>query len=321
MRRNRTTARVLVFVVAAALLGAGAAQAGDLPPEAGGKPATPGGTAPAPTKPAAPAPVTGSNIIFPVVGKSTYTDDYGDPRGSRSHAGIDIMAARRTVAVAAEAGRVRLWTTSSRAGCMLYLYGRSGTTYLYIHLNNDLTTSNDNTGSCVPGVAYATGLKNDAKVVAGQPLGYVGDSGDANGGAPHLHFELHPNGKETNPYQYLRRARKLLFAAQPGKPFTAAVRGKVFEALDGELTLKADQVRVWPGGAKVPTDGRKVSLAVPPSTVLVDPVGTFLANARLQSLEPGRSAVAWTAKAKATLKATLGMPLALATARVVLSAS
>ena len=34
---------------------------------------------------------------------------------------------------------------------MLYLYGRSGTTYLYIHLNNDLTARNDNKGGCVEG--------------------------------------------------------------------------------------------------------------------------------------------------------------------------
>ena len=34
---------------------------------------------------------------------------------------------------------------------MLYLYGASGTTYMYIHLNNDLTMKNDNRGKCVPG--------------------------------------------------------------------------------------------------------------------------------------------------------------------------
>ena len=45
----------------------------------------------------------------------------------------------RTPAIAVEAGKVKYWTTSARAGCMLYLYGESGTTYLYIHLNNDLT--------------------------------------------------------------------------------------------------------------------------------------------------------------------------------------
>jgi len=43
---------------------------------------------------------------------------------------------------------------------MLYLYGDSGTTYLYIHLDNDLTAKNDNRGKCVAGVAYAKGLKD-----------------------------------------------------------------------------------------------------------------------------------------------------------------
>ena len=47
-----------------------------------------------------------------------------------------------------------------RAGCMLYLYGDSGTTYEYIHLNNDLGTANDNKGKCVPGMSYAPGLKD-----------------------------------------------------------------------------------------------------------------------------------------------------------------
>ena len=46
---------------------------------------------------------------------------------------------------------MKYWTSSSAAGCMLYLYGKSGTTYLYIHLNNDVTKGNDNRGKCVPG--------------------------------------------------------------------------------------------------------------------------------------------------------------------------
>ena len=49
------------------------------------------------------------------------------------------MAPRRALALAAEPGRIKFWTTSARAGCMLYLEGESGTEYLYVHLNNDLT--------------------------------------------------------------------------------------------------------------------------------------------------------------------------------------
>ena len=59
--------------------------------------------------------------------------------------------------VATEAGRIKFRTTSSRAGCMLYLYGASGTTYLYIHLNNDVTMANDNRGKCVAAAGPPTG--------------------------------------------------------------------------------------------------------------------------------------------------------------------
>ena len=104
---------------------------------------------------------------------------------------------------------------------MLYLHGESGTEYYYIHLNNDLTLKNDNRGKCVAGTAYAKGLKNGAKVDAGQPIGYVGDSGDANGIHPHLHFELHPGGGgAVEPYPWLQKATRLLFAAPRGMPFT-----------------------------------------------------------------------------------------------------
>jgi peptidoglycan LD-endopeptidase LytH len=314
MGRPRTTARALFLAFAGLGMCAGAATAKPLPP---------GGTAPKPPtpkpKPAPkPPPVVGSRIVFPVVGKATYTDDYGDARSGGSHAGNDIMAAKRSPAVAAEAGTVKFHTTSARAGCMLYLHGRSGTEYLYIHLNNDLTKGNDNTGRCVAGVSYAPGLKNGAKVKAGQPIGLVGDSGDANGGASHLHFEVHPKGgSATNPYPYLRRARKLLFAVTPGKPFVAALRGKVVSSQAGTLALRVDQVRSWPGGL-VPSVNRKVDLTVSPEAVILDPLGALLATAQLESLRPGRGAVAWTAKAPATLSAALGQPFKLIADKVVL---
>ena len=154
-------------------------------------------------------------LIFPIVGKVSYSDDFGDPRGQGVHEGNDILADRKAPVVAVEAGKVVFWTKSANAGCMLYLYGKSGTVYLYIHLNNDVTMRNDNRGSCVAGMSYAPGLTDGQEVKAGELIGYVGDSGDANGLHPHLHFELHPGGgSAVSPYRWLRAATPL---AVPGE--------------------------------------------------------------------------------------------------------
>jgi len=156
-------------------------------------------------------------IIFPVIGHVSFSDDFGEPRAQGGHPGNDILAARRAPVIAVESGRVVFWTASASAGCMLYLYGRSGTTYQYIHLNNDLTRRNDNRGGCVAGVAYTAGLRDGDDVRAGELIGYVGDSGDADGRHPHLHFELHPGGgSAVSPYPWLQRAERLLRPTELG---------------------------------------------------------------------------------------------------------
>ena len=169
-------------------------------------------------------------LVFPVVGPYRYTNDFSDPRPQGTHEGNDVLAPKKSIVVAVEDGKIKFWTTSARAGCMLYLYGASGTTYLYIHLNNDVTMANDNRGKCVPGGPYWPGLKDGQRVVAGQAIGYVGDSGDANG-TPHLHFEVHPNdGGPANPFPYLNKATRLLFAAPPGSAVTLSLKGTVLLA-------------------------------------------------------------------------------------------
>jgi Peptidase family M23 len=294
MRRHRTTARGTLLLTLALLVGAGAATAHTVQPGATKVP----------------------RLVFPVLGEATYGDDFGDPRGQGGHEGNDLMAPRRALALAAEAGTVKFHTTSSRAGCMLYLDGKSGTTYLYIHLNNDLGKRNDNRGKCVPGVAYAKGLRDGAKVGAGEPIGYVGDSGDANGIHPHLHFEVHPNGRgAVNPFRHLRRAKHLLFAAEPGSTFTLALTGTVVAAAGEALTLELDQVRKWPGGRKVAQAGREVALTVPPTAAFegaVNPAGIGLG-----ALASGRTVTVFTAPAKATLAAQAGATETLAAKRVV----
>jgi hypothetical protein len=187
-------------------------------------------------------------LVFPLVGPVAFSNDFGAPRWQGSHQGTDIMAPRRTIAVATEPGKIKFWTSSAAAGCMLYLYGKSGTTYLYIHLNNDLTKKNDNRGSCVPGVAYWPGLKDGAAVQAGQPIGYVGNSGDADSTDPHLHFEVHPNdGGAVNPYPYLKIAERLIFATSPGT-VTLTVTGTVKRATPKKLTLGVTNLQAFPVG-------------------------------------------------------------------------
>jgi Peptidase family M23 len=256
-------------------------------------------------------------LIFPVVGPASYIDDFNSQRGSGRHDATDIMAPKRSLAVAAEGGLVKFWTTSAAAGCMLFLEGDSGTEYLYIHLNNDLTLGNDNQGKCVAGVAYAKDLASGDRVEAGEPIAFVGDSGNANGIGSHLHFEVHPGGRAAvNPFPHLNRAQRLLFAAPFGSPFTLSLNGTVVEASDGALELAVDNLRRYPGGLRVPKVDRNLALSVPPDVVVLNPVGALIAAAQLAAAKAGQVAIVWTERAQATLAAQLGTPFLLAAAKI-----
>ena len=264
-----------------------------------------------------------TKIVFPVLGTTTYTDDFGDARPGGRHQGIDIVAPKRSLALAAEAGKVEFWASSASAGCMLYLHGASKTTYYYIHLNNDLTARNDNKGKCVPGVAYAKGLRSGSKVAAGQPIGYVGDSGDANGAHAHLHFELHPGGKgAVDPYPWLQRGQHLLFWAPRGTPFTLQLGGTVASVLDDELLIRANTVGASPMRQRQSNLKRKLLVLVPETATVqtvtkpgVEGMPTSLASAKV-----GQRVVVVTSRAPTTLKAQRGDNLALSAALVSLVA-
>jgi hypothetical protein len=240
-------------------------------------------------------------LIFPIVGAVSYTDDFGAPRASGGHQGNDIMARKRSPVVAVEGGHVTKWTTSHSAGCMLYLHGRSGTTYLYIHLNNDRTMRNDNRGGCKNGIAYAPGLRSGQWVRPGQLIAYVGDSGDANGIASHLHFELHPNGgRAVSPYRRLRRAYKHLYArpaAGAYETMAVRIRGRVL-ATDPDsdpqrVTMHVTQVKLPNGWVAKPA--RDVTLSVLPETAFgrIVPPGV-LVPITLADLRTNDSVTVWT---------------------------
>ena len=255
-------------------------------------------------------------LIFPLVGAATYTDDFGDPRAGGPHQGIDIVAARRSPAVAAEAGTVELWTTSAQAGCMLYLHGRSGTTYLYIHLNNDLTAHNDNRGKCVAGTAYAPGLKTGKRVAAGELVGFVGDSGDANGIHPHLHFEVHPNdGAAVDPYPFLQKAQPLLFYAKRGTTVSVSLTGTIVSLFGGVLELKASEVQLS-SSSKPVTIRRTLVLSVAADAVVTSLLPGGIGG--LAALQRGLSAKVYTSPLRATLAAARGDDDVLSASQIVI---
>jgi murein DD-endopeptidase MepM/ murein hydrolase activator NlpD len=129
------------------------------------------------------------SFVFPVAGPHSYIDSFGAPRVGHRHQGTDIMAPHGTPVVACVSGTVRT-SSGGSGGIMLWIHGNDGNTYFYAHLSG-----------------YASGIHSGARVSAGQVVGYVGNTGNARGGAPHLHFEVHPGGgRAVNPYPILRAA-------------------------------------------------------------------------------------------------------------------
>jgi hypothetical protein len=250
----------------------------------------------------------GQPIVFPVVAPSTYTNDFGISTSRGTHLGTNISAPRKAIVVAAEGGTVKITTKPASAGCSLSLNGKSGTTYVYKHLNNDATNANDNTGACVEGIAYAPGLVTGQKVSAGQMIGFVGDSGDANGTHPHLDFEVHPHrGDAVNPYPFLNKSQRLLFAVLPGSNFTLQLNGKVASKTAATLTVQVTSLRAWPGGYHFSV-GRTVTVNVSESSQIFLSTPGLAANqpTTLLSVQKGQAAVVKTVPAKTTLQAQLG---------------
>ena len=163
-------------------------------------------------------------LIFPIVGDTYYSDTFGAGRsGGRTHEGIDIMGYgwKGIPIVAAHDGVIERTTASSgRACCAIWgLSAGDGWETWYIHMNNDTPGTDDGKGW-----GFAPGLEVGTRVEAGQLIGWVGDSGNAESVAPHLHFELHKNGAVVNAYPSLQAATTIDMPRIAGaNRFTTAV--------------------------------------------------------------------------------------------------
>jgi peptidoglycan LD-endopeptidase LytH len=136
----------------------------------------------------------GAMLIVPVAGvkPSQLRDTYAEARGSRAHEAMDILAPRGTPVLSAVDGRLLKLFDSKPGGLMVYASDPSGHfILLYGHLDK-----------------YASGLTNGMPLKKGQVIGYVGTTGNAPPGTPHLHFGIlrgQPSvswskGTPVNPY-------------------------------------------------------------------------------------------------------------------------
>jgi murein DD-endopeptidase MepM/ murein hydrolase activator NlpD len=176
-------------------------------PESASAGAVPGG--PVQVPPRVSAALTESGYVFPVYGPVSFGDSFGAPRPNVPggwHHGEDIFAPSGAPVLAVADGVLHTIGFTKIGGYRLWLRDRSGNEFYYAHLS-----------------AYSPLAVEGREVKAGDVIGFVGDTGDADGGLPHLHFEIHPAAMVglgydgvIAPYPILlawRRAQDISFSA------------------------------------------------------------------------------------------------------------
>jgi len=126
-----------------------------------------------------PGPSGGSrpdDLLFPVpaVSPSAMANSFNDARGERVHHAVDILAPRHSEVVAVADGSIARLVTNAAGGITIYEWGAGQRfVYYYAHLQE-----------------YARGIAEGETVRRGQVIGYVGTTGNAPPGTPHLHFAI-----------------------------------------------------------------------------------------------------------------------------------
>ena len=194
------------------------------PPPPTGKPTPPLSGKPAPQEPGSSIPgappeliraspevtarLTQGGYVFPVFGPASFGDTFGAPRGDVSggwHHGEDIFAPLGSPLLAVSDGTLFSVGWNTIGGWRLWLRDDQGNEFYYAHLS-----------------AYSSLAIDGQRVHAGDVVGFLGKTGDAERSVPHLHFEIHPVGLlslgydgAVAPYPFLlawRRADDVSFA-------------------------------------------------------------------------------------------------------------
>jgi murein DD-endopeptidase MepM/ murein hydrolase activator NlpD len=141
-------------------------------------------------------PLTAGGYVFPVYGPTSWGDTFGAPRAAPVgwHHGADIFAPLGAPVLAVAAGTIFSVGWNDIGGYRFWLRDRDGNEFYYAHLS-----------------AFSTLAEEGAQVKAGDVIGFVGATGDAEGTPFHLHFEIHPVSLQwmeydgaVNPTEYLR---------------------------------------------------------------------------------------------------------------------
>jgi hypothetical protein len=193
--------------------------------------------------PAQPAAAVVVPICFPVADAPvTYVGNFGDPRGGgRIHEGEDIMGQKLFRIVAPVSGVILdgtdgiRWLGTGHTDHAVRMLGDDGYFYAFLHMNNDTPGTDDGLGTYEQ--AFGPGIAPGVRVRAGQLLGYMGDSGNAEGAGAHLHFEMRSgpsiwSSVAFDPWDSLQAAGACDGGvSSPTHPFTA---------MDGVLTSDPD---------------------------------------------------------------------------------
>ncbi|MET0328913.1 MAG: M23 family metallopeptidase [Luteimonas sp.] len=122
------------------------------------------------------------------VGADRIADTFGAPRGrDRQHEGVDIFAPRGTPVRSATAGLVVGLREAGLGGKQVWVMGPGRQRHYYAHLDG-----------------FAELLEVGDLVRPGDALGIVGDTGNARGTPPHLHYGVYDAGGAIDPLPLLR---------------------------------------------------------------------------------------------------------------------
>jgi murein DD-endopeptidase MepM/ murein hydrolase activator NlpD len=154
-------------------------------------------------------PLTAGGYVFPVYGPHSFTDTFGAFRGDvpgNWHHGDDIFAPLGAPVLACADGTIFSVGWNNVGGNRFWLRDGQGNEFYYAHLS-----------------AYSPAARNGNRVRAGEVIGFVGNTGDAEATPYHLHFEIHPVGYlalgydgavDPTPYLLAWQHQKDLYLAQ-----------------------------------------------------------------------------------------------------------